>query len=61
MDRVSADSKVPRLFGRFDDVVCAIDRTTGSFKSIPVGAEPHGPWCLAAARALFTWPTGNMR
>lgn len=43
MDRVSADSKVPRLFGRFDDVVCAIDRTTGSFKSSPVGAEPHGP------------------
>jgi YVTN family beta-propeller protein len=58
---VSADGKTLWLSGRFDDVVYAIDTTTGAVKSIPVGMEPHG---------LTVWPqpgrysrdhTGNMR
>jgi YVTN family beta-propeller protein len=49
------------LSGRFDNVVYAIDTTTGDVKTIPVGREPHG---------LTVWPqpgryslghTGNMR
>lgn len=61
MGNVSADGKMLWLSGRFDDVVYAIDTTTGTVKSIPVGAEPHG---------LTVWPqpgryslghTGNMR
>jgi YVTN family beta-propeller protein len=61
MGNVSADGKVLWLSGRFDDVVYAIDTTTGAVKSIPVGMEPHG---------LTVWPqpgrysvghTGNTR
>jgi len=61
MGNVSADGKVLWLSGRFDDVVYAIDTTTGAVKKIPVGMEPHG---------LAVWPqpgryclghTGNMR
>jgi YVTN family beta-propeller protein len=61
MGNVSADGKVLWLSGRFDDVVYAIDTTTGAVQSIPVGMEPHG---------LTVWPqpgryslghTGNMR
>lgn len=61
MGNVSADGKMLWLSGRFDDVVYAIDTTSGAVKSIPVGAEPHG---------LTVWPqpgryslghTGNMR
>jgi len=61
MGNVSADGKTLWLSGRFDDVVYAINTTTGSVKSIPVGMEPHG---------LTVWPqpgryslghTGNMR
>jgi len=61
MGNVSADGKTLWLSGRFDDVVYAIDTTTGAVKSIPVGMEPHG---------LTVWPqpgryslghTGNMR
>ncbi|WP_354687349.1 YncE family protein [Cupriavidus necator] len=61
MGNVSADGKTLWLSGRFDDVVYAIDTTTGSIRSIPVGMEPHG---------LTVWPqpgryslghTGNMR
>lgn len=61
MGNVSADGKMLWLSGRFDDVVYAIDTTTGAVRSIPVGAEPHG---------LTVWPqpgryslghTGNMR
>jgi YVTN family beta-propeller protein len=61
MGNVSADGKVLWLSGRFDDVVYAIDTTTGAVHSIPVGMEPHG---------LTVWPqpgryslghTGNMR
>jgi DNA-binding beta-propeller fold protein YncE len=61
MGNVSADGKLLWLSGRFDDVVYAINTTTGEVKKIPVGAEPHG---------LTVWPqpglhslghTGNMR
>jgi len=61
MGNVSVDGKLLWLSGRFDDVVYAIDTTTGEVKSIKVGKEPHG---------LTVWPqpgryslghTGNMR
>lgn len=61
MGNVSADGKVLWLSGRYDNVVYAIDTTTGETKVIPVGREPHG---------LAVWPqpgryslghTGNMR
>ncbi|OXJ26019.1 hypothetical protein CFB82_36210 [Burkholderia sp. HI2714] len=61
MGNVSADGNTLWLSGRFDDVVYAIDTTSGAVRSIPVGMEPHG---------LTVWPqpgryslghTGNMR
>ncbi|MGH2397815.1 MAG: YncE family protein, partial [bacterium] len=61
MGNLSADGKVLWLSGRYDDVVYAIDTTTGQVRTIPVGKEPHG---------LTVWPqpgryslghTGNMR
>jgi YVTN family beta-propeller protein len=61
MGNVSNDGKVLWLSGRYDDVVYAIDTTTGNVTQIPVGNEPHG---------LTVWPqpgryslghTGNMR
>jgi DNA-binding beta-propeller fold protein YncE len=61
MGNVNAAGTVLWLSGRYDDVVYAIDTTTGEVKSIPVGKEPHG---------LTVWPqpgryslghTGNMR
>src|SRR5450755_319049 len=61
MGNVSADGKYLWLSGRYDNVVYAIDTTTGEVKTIPVGKEPHG---------LTVWPqpgryslghTGNMR
>ena len=61
MGNVSADGKTLWLSGRFDNVVYAIDTTTGAVKVIPVGKEPHG---------LTVWPqpgryslghTGNLR
>jgi DNA-binding beta-propeller fold protein YncE len=61
MGNVSADGKMLWLSGRFDDVVYAINTTTGAVHSIPVGMEPHG---------LTVWPqpgryslghTGDMR
>jgi YVTN family beta-propeller protein len=61
MGNVSADGKTLWLSGRFDDVVYAIDTTSGNVTKIPVGKEPHG---------LAVWPqpgryslghTGNMR
>ncbi len=61
MGNVSADGKMLWLSGRFDDVVYAINTTTGAVRSIKVGMEPHG---------LTVWPqpgryslghTGNMR
>lgn len=61
MGNVSADGKTLWLAGRFDNVVYAIDTTSGEVRSIAVGKEPHG---------LTVWPqpgryslghTGNMR
>ncbi|NIE60402.1 MULTISPECIES: YncE family protein [unclassified Burkholderia] len=61
MGNVSADGNTLWLSGRFDDVVYAIDTTSGAVRAIPVGMEPHG---------LTVWPqpgryslghTGNMR
>jgi YVTN family beta-propeller protein len=61
MGNVSVDGKVLWLSGRFDNVVYAIDTTSGEVRTIPVGREPHG---------LAVWPqpgryslghTGNMR
>ena len=61
MGNVSADGKRLWLSGRYDDVVYAIDTTTGDVTTIRVGMEPHG---------LTVWPqpgryslghTGNMR
>ncbi len=47
MGNVSADGRTLWLSGRYDDVVYAIDTTSGRVKEIPVGAEPHG---------LAVWP-----
>jgi len=47
MGNVSADGKTLWLSGRFDDVVYAIDTSTGKMRIIKVGAEPHG---------LAVWP-----
>ena len=61
MGNVSADGKLLWLSGRYDNVVYAIDTTSGAVQTIPVGKEPHG---------LTVWPqpgryslghTGNMR
>jgi YVTN family beta-propeller protein len=61
MGNVSADGKTLWLSGRYDNVVYAIDTTTGTARVIKVGGEPHG---------LAVWPqpgryslghTGNMR
>jgi YVTN family beta-propeller protein len=61
MGNVSADGRWLWLSARYDDLVYAIDTTTGEIMSIPVGKEPHG---------LTVWPqpgryslghTGNMR
>jgi len=61
MGNVSADGRTLWLSGRYDNVVYAIDTSTGVTKVIPVGTEPHG---------LAVWPqpgryslghTGNMR
>jgi len=61
MGNVSADGKTLWLSGRYDNVVYAIDTTSGEMKTIPVGKEPHG---------LTVWPqpgryslghTGNLR
>jgi len=61
MGNVSADGKLLWLSGRYDNVVYAIDTTSGEVKTIAVGREPHG---------LTVWPqpgryslghTGNMR
>ncbi len=61
MGNVSADGKTLWLSGRYDNVVYAIDTTSGEVRKIPAGKEPHG---------LTVWPqpgryslghTGNMR
>jgi YVTN family beta-propeller protein len=61
MGNVSADGTMLWLSDRYDNVVYAIDTSTGRVRRIPVGKEPHG---------LTVWPqpgryslghTGNMR
>ena len=61
MGNVSIDGRTLWLSGRYDNVVYAIDTTSGDVIKIPVGREPHG---------LAVWPqpgryslghTGNMR
>jgi len=61
MGNVSVDGRTLWLSGRYDNVVYAIDTTSGDVIKIPVGREPHG---------LAVWPqpgryslghTGNMR
>ena len=61
MGNVSADGKTLWLAGRYDNVVYAIDTTTGNVRRSPWAREPHG---------LTVWPqpgryslghTGNMR
>ena len=61
MGNVSIDGKTLWLSGRFDDLVYAIDTTSGKIQSIKVPKEPHG---------LTVWPqpgryslghTGNLR
>ncbi len=61
MGNVSNDGKTLWLSGRYDNVVYAIDTTSGNMTKIAVGDEPHG---------LTVWPqpgryslghTGNMR
>ncbi|HWP56270.1 MAG TPA: YncE family protein [Candidatus Acidoferrales bacterium] len=61
MGNLSIDGKLLWLSGRYDDVVYAIDTTSGAVKTIPVKKEPHG---------LTVWPqpgryslghTGNLR
>jgi YVTN family beta-propeller protein len=62
MGNISADGSTFWVSGRYDNVVYAIDTTTGQVEAtIPVGTEPHG---------LAVWPepgryslghTGNMR
>jgi YVTN family beta-propeller protein len=61
MGNVSVDGRTLWLSGRYDNVVYAIDTTSGAVVKIPVGKEPHG---------LAVWPqpgryslghTGNMR
>jgi DNA-binding beta-propeller fold protein YncE len=47
MGNVSADGRMLWLSGRFDDVVYAIDTSTGKVRKIKVGMEPHG---------LTVWP-----
>ena len=47
MGNVSADGRYLWLSGRYDDVVYAINTSTGEVRKIAVGAEPHG---------LTVWP-----
>ena len=61
MGNVSADGKLLWLSGRFDNVVYAIDTTTGAVKQIAVGTEPHGlaVWPLPGRYSLGH--TGDLR
>ena len=56
MGNVSADGKTLWLSGRFDNVVYAIDTTTGAVKGIPGGQGTARPDGLAAAGTLFARP-----
>jgi YVTN family beta-propeller protein len=61
MGNLSADGKQLWLSGRFDDVVYAIDTTTGAVSRIPVGKEPHGLTVWLQPGRYSLGHTGNMR
>jgi DNA-binding beta-propeller fold protein YncE len=61
MGNVSADGKMLWLSGRFDDVVYAINTTTGAVHSIPVGMEPHGLTVCSQPGRYSLGHTGDMR
>jgi YVTN family beta-propeller protein len=61
MGNVSADGKTLWLSGRYDDVVYAIDTTTGAVDKIPVGREPHGVCVWPQPGRYSLGHTGNMR
>lgn len=61
MGNVSADGTTLWLSGRFDDVVYAIDTTTGAVRSIKVGMEPHGMTVWPQPGRYSLGHTGNMR
>ena len=61
MGNVSADGRYLWLAGRYDNVVYAIETTSGSVKRVRVGREPHGltVWPLPGRYSLGH--TGNLR
>jgi len=61
MGGVSADGKTLWLSGRYDNVVYAIDTTTGQYTIIPVGSEPHGLAVWPQPGRISLGHTGNMR
>ncbi|MBS0315689.1 MAG: YncE family protein [Proteobacteria bacterium] len=61
MGNVSVDGKTLWLSGRFDDVVYAIDTTTGAVRQIRVGMEPHGMTVWPQPGRYSLGHTGNMR
>jgi YVTN family beta-propeller protein len=61
MGNVSVDGKTLWLSGRYDNVVYAIDTTTGQVRSIPVGKEPHGMTVWPQPGRYSLGHTGNMR
>jgi YVTN family beta-propeller protein len=61
MGNVSVDGKILWLSGRYDNVVYAIDTTTGQVRSIPVGKEPHGMTVWPQPGRYSLGHTGNMR
>jgi YVTN family beta-propeller protein len=61
MGNVSIDGKTLWLSGRYDNVVYAIDTTTGSVRTIAVGKEPHGMTVWPQPGRYSLGHTGNMR
>ena len=62
MGNVSADGQTLWVSGRFDDVVYAIDTTSGAVKKIKVGGlEPHGLTVWPQPGRYSTGHTGNLR
>jgi YVTN family beta-propeller protein len=61
MGNVSADGRMLWLSGRFDDVVYAIDTTTGKVRKIKVGKEPHGHTVWPQPGRYSLGHTGIMR
>jgi hypothetical protein len=61
MGNVTADGKQIWLSGRWDNVVYAIDTSTGAMRIIPVGIEPHGFTVWPQPGRYSLGHTGNMR